>query len=233
MSKNLVIIPARGGSKGIPRKNLYKVNGKPLIDYTLDVARDLLNEKIVDYIHVSTDDQEIADHVINYGFEILFMRPAELATDYSKTPDALVHSIKILEEHDYQFDNIIILQPTSPLRDYNNIKKAISNFENSLSDSLISVVNEEHYSLMNCYLLEGELGNPIDPNHNKGLMRQEILPLYFRNGSIYIVKSQYLLSNNKMISDKPILFEMSRRESINIDSLIDIKLFEFFGEKDD
>jgi CMP-N-acetylneuraminic acid synthetase len=226
MDKKLIVIPARGGSKGIPRKNLYKIHGRPLIDYTLDVARELLEAGFVDYVHVSSEDEEIVNHVIKKGFQILFLRPKELAGDYSKTPDVLTHSIKMLKEFSLDFDVVITLQVTSPIRTSEDVINAYNLFLKSNNPSLVSVVNEDHYSTANAYFMDNLASIPLNPDHNKGSMRQEIKPLYFRNGSIYITTTEFLLNENKMISDTPTLFEMPREKSMSIDSMFDIKILE-------
>jgi CMP-N,N'-diacetyllegionaminic acid synthase len=224
MSRKLVIIPARGGSKGIHRKNLHKVNGIPLIDFTIDLAKELLKNGFVDYIHVSTEDDEIYNYVNTKGISILFKRPVELAGDFSKTPDVLVHSVNELASRGLIFDDIITLQVTSPIRELKDVVDAYELYQKSNNESLVSVVNEEHYNIYNAYIIDGNKSIPLRNEHNEGLMRQEIKPLYFRNGSIYITKVDYLIKYNKMISDNPTLFEMSREKSLNIDSLVDIKI---------
>lgn len=119
----LALIPARGGSKGIPRKNVRPLSGKPLISYTIEAA---LNSVVIDDVVVTTDDEEIAEVARSYGAEIPFMRPAELAADESKTIDCVVHARDTLRAMDREYDAIVLLQPTSPLRVAEDIDAAAS-----------------------------------------------------------------------------------------------------------
>ena len=123
MEDILVVIPARGGSKGLPGKNIKNLCGKPLIVYSIDVARAIT---IDDNICVSTDDQNIIDVVEIYGLHVPFVRPAELASDTASTNDVLLHAIKFYEDKGKKFNKILLLQPTSPLRTVEQVKEAIS-----------------------------------------------------------------------------------------------------------
>ena len=130
----LAVIPARGGSKGLPRKNISKLADKPLIAWTIESAN---GSKYIDRSIVSTDDQEIADTALKYNGMVPFLRPSKLATDDAKTNDVLFHIIEVIEE---KYDILILLQPTSPLRNSADIDKALELMEQKEADSLVSMV---------------------------------------------------------------------------------------------
>ena len=131
----LGIIPARGGSKGIPQKNIRVVNGKPLIQYTIEEAK---NSKYLDRVIISTDDQDIEKVSVSVGGEVPFLRPKEFATDEAKTIDVLIHAVTELRKQGFSYDYLVLLQPTQPLRKSwhidNAIKKIVDNNEESLVD---------------------------------------------------------------------------------------------------
>ena len=131
----LVIIPARGGSKGLPGKNIKILNGKPMICYTIDVARSIVADE---NICVSTDDSHIIDVVNNYGLDVPFVRPTELASDTSTTNDVLLHALSFYEDKGLIYDVIVLLQPTSPLRKQIELQEALSLY-NSDIDMVVSV----------------------------------------------------------------------------------------------
>ena len=132
----LVIIPARGGSKGIPHKNIKPLNGKPLICYSIDVARQFTSDQ---NICVSTDDDKIIDVVEQYGLQVPFKRPAELATDTASSNDVLLHVLNFYEQQGKTFDVIILLQPTSPFREVGFLKEAMSLFD-AIKNQIVYVV---------------------------------------------------------------------------------------------
>jgi len=132
--KYLGIITARSGSKGIPNKNISIINGKPLIQYTIEAA---LNSYLSEDLFVSTDSSKIAGIAANLGVKVPFLRPIELATDLSSSIDVIIHVLDKMPE----YENIVLLQPTSPLRNNEHINKAIETFENSKCDSLVSTRN--------------------------------------------------------------------------------------------
>ena len=144
--KILAFIPARGGSKGIPRKNLKKICGKPLINWSVEAA---LNARLVDRVVVSTDDQEIADTALKAGAEVPFLRPVELASDTSSTEDAMLHALAFEESEDRHYDAMLLLQPTSPLRRPDTIDAAITHFISSNCNSLVSVCEDHSFTWKN------------------------------------------------------------------------------------
>ncbi len=223
----LVIIPARGGSKGIPGKNIIDVCGKPLIAYSILIGRELVNAGLAADCIVSTDDDEIADVAKNWGASVPFKRPNEFASDTAKTIDVITHALDWHERNKKQvFDAILLLQPTSPLRTVEETIKSLELFAKGGSESLISVYREEYINDLVMYKYAKDqdiIGVPLNILHNKGVRRQDHGHVYVRNGSIYIT-SVALIKKGFIISDQPILFEMDRSSSINLDTVADLDL---------
>ena len=183
----LAIIPARGGSKRLPRKNILDLCGKPLISWSIEAA---LKSKYISKVVVSSDDEEILNISSNFGADII-KRPYELANDTATTFDTVKHTIDNFENYDY----IVLLQPTSPLRNENQIDEAIELLEEKQADAIVSVCEMDHSPLWSNIL-------PEDGNM-RGFLREEILnkrsqdlEKYYRlNGAIYICKTYKLLKN--------------------------------------
>jgi len=225
-SKILAIIPARGGSKGIPRKNIKELTGKPLIVYSIEAA---LKSKYINKIVVSTEDEEIAEISKKYGAEVI-KRPRELAKDSSSIIDVLKHVLeKLREKENYNPDIIVLLQPTSPLRTVKTIDSAILIFRDKF---------EYYDSLIPLYLIEGKIGiimrERYIPNYILGSRRQDIEPIYRECGTIFIFKPD-LIKNGEMFGEKILPFVIKKyKESIDIDTTDDLKIAEFFmGLKND
>lgn len=223
----LVLIPARGGSKGIPNKNIIEVCGQPLIKYSIDVALALKENNLVNTVLVSTDYQNIADLSIKLGAEVPFLRPPEFSADHSKTIDAIIHALDWFEKNQNKvFDAVLLLQPTSPLRSFEDLKKAIEIFNSNTVESLISVYKEEYINDLVMYkrtAADSAIGKPLNELHNKGVRRQDHGSVYVRNGSVYL-SSVSLLRKGLIISDNPLLFEMPKSSSINLDTPEDLIL---------
>lgn len=213
--KVLGIIPARGGSKGIPKKNLKILCGKPLIAYTFEEAKKSALSKIV----VSTDSAEIAECAQSYGIDVC-LRPLELAQDSSATLDALKYTVS----KGYQdYDAVMTLQPTSPLRTFLHINEAIHLFKSTPgADSLVSVVRVPHSFMPEklMELKEGYLVGDFSPR-----MRQHVDIRYARNGAaIYITKMDNL--KNYILGGNVLAYKMSKISSIDIDDLEDWEIVE-------
>jgi CMP-N,N'-diacetyllegionaminic acid synthase len=227
----LVIIPARGGSKGIAKKNIVEIHGKPLIQYTIEPAIRLVKEKKVDEAIVSTDSREIADISEKLGIRVPFIRPKELAGDESKSVDVILHALDYLENNNMFFNAVVLLQPTVPLRSYEDIVNSINLFYRKASDSLITVHADSQLSDLVMYKKDGCFAAPLNQDHNKGVRRQNFEKIYIRNGAVYITRVDYLRKNKKVISDRPLLYEMPKNRSVNIDSYDDLEVAECILKK--
>lgn len=222
--KILGIIPARGGSKGIPKKNIVDLMGHPLIEYTIIVGNKAKKSGILDEVIVSTDDREIAEIAKRCGAFVPFIRPAELATDKSKSIDFVIHALEYYKNQGKEFDAVMILQPTSPLRTYEDIKMAIEIYTSERKDSLISCSEDCNFNSLGAYFLENGAVIPLDKRHNWGMRRQDYPKLYVRNGAIFITNVDYLERNGLIISDTPSIYVMPHNRAINIDTLDDLEM---------
>jgi N-acylneuraminate cytidylyltransferase/CMP-N,N'-diacetyllegionaminic acid synthase len=228
---NLVIavIPARGGSKGLPGKNIKKMNDKPLIWYTINAAK---KSKFIDKIIVSTDDNEIAEIAKKYDAEIPFMRPKELARDDSLAIDNYIYTIdRLNKEFNYGIVEFVVLQPTSPLRTSLDIDNAIQIFEEKKTDSVISVSEAIHPPIWSKRIDEkGILRNYFDIRiGNKN--RQEIEKVYMPNGAIFVFKFSLLKEKYSYYSDKTHPYIIPLERSIDIDSKLDFEFAEYLMKK--
>lgn len=220
--KILAIIPARGGSKGIPHKNIMKICKKPLIAYSIEAAKE---SKYIDYILVSTDDTCIKEVSLSYGAKVPFLRPDEISTDRAKSIDVVLHGIDYLKEHNENFDYVILIQPTSPLRTSDDIDTAIESVIEANKDSLISVCEcSENPILMRT--IEKEKLKPVLEFNGDNLRRQELPTFYVFNGAIYINKVDMLQNKKQFVDENTMPFIMDSKKSIDIDNMIDAKIAE-------
>jgi CMP-N,N'-diacetyllegionaminic acid synthase len=225
MMRILGIIPARGGSKGIPRKNLADVCGRPLIVWSVESGKQLLANGVLARCIVSTDDEEIAAVACAHGADVPFLRPAEAATDTAKALAYVLHALDTLEPTDGPYDAVMILQPTSPRRDPAAIAEAVARLAASDAESLISCYTEDYINELVMYEDEGDGRiRPRHPNHNKGVRRQEHGPTMVRNGAIYVTRVPYLRATGQLICDHPVLLRMEKIESIDVDTPDDLEL---------
>lgn len=223
--KRLAIIPARGGSKGIPRKNIIDLCGKPLLAYSVEAGIEALNRGAIDKLIISTDDIEIAEVAKRYGAEVPFLRPESLASDKAKSVDLLIHAQQYYEELGIYFDDIILLQPTSPMRTGEDIIKSLEIYDSvPKADSLVSCFKEDYICDLVSYHKENNVAIPINPLHNAGIRRQEAEDLYVRNGAVYITNVKYLMKEKKVFGGNMAMYVMSKERSINIDTPYDLKL---------
>lgn len=214
--KFLAVIPARGGSKGVPRKNIKDLCGKPLIAYTiLEAKKSPLIEKVV----VSTEDAEIAKIARIWGAEII-ERPASLAGDSVKTEPVLAHALEYLKaKEEYECDAVILLPATCPLRGADYINQAIDKFSSGRYDTLIGILPVFKYS----YEIKRD---ELVPNYTERKNRQEgRKPVYVENGAIYIAKSN-AVEKGKIFGEKLGYILMDQRSSVNIDEPIDFLIAE-------
>jgi CMP-N,N'-diacetyllegionaminic acid synthase len=224
--KPLVVIPARGGSKGLPGKNIKKLMGKPLIHYTIEAARTLFSDE---QIIVSTDDLDIKSCAEQTGLNVPFIRPAELATDTASTIEVLLHALKVSEANQYVPDALILLQPTSPLRNSQHIEEAMNLFNETI-DMVVSVKETEsnpYYVLFeeneNGFLKKSKAGNFT--------RRQDCPKVWEYNGAIYIINVQSLKNVGHLNFDKVMKYEMKKEHSVDIDTEMDWMIAEYFLNK--
>lgn len=217
--KILGLIPARGGSKGVPKKNIKLLGKKPLIEYTLDDAK---NSKLLTEIVVSSDDEEIAIAAEISGFQPPFLRPIELAQDTSTSLEVVQHAIAFFESQNIFFDAVCLLQPTSPFREKGIIDKAIEKFISSNADSLVSVLPIPHEYNPHWAFEENELGLlKIATGEDKIIPRRQELPKsYHRDGSIYITKTA-VIKNGSLYGNSIAYIESNPDFHVNIDTLKD------------
>jgi len=225
----LGIIPARGGSKGVPKKNIRSFAGKPLIGYTIESA---LNSQINEII-VSTDDKLIADISISLGARVPFIRPYDISSDTSSSIDVCIHALHAMENiNNFNYDAIMMLQPTAPFRTCEDINASIDILKrNSSSDSVISVVNVlAHHPARMKYLDNGILIDPPFCEVYENQNRQELQPMYIRNGAIYLTKRNTLI-NRSFKGANCMAYIMPEIRSANIDTLQDFEFAEWIYNK--
>lgn len=220
----LAIIPARGGSKGVPRKNIKLLGGKPLIYYTLDAVKPL--NTYID-ICVSTDDIEIKDAVERYGIPVPFLRPEHLATDRASTADVLLHALQFYHEKGQDYDMMLLLQPTSPFRQSKHIEEALALFRENI-DMVVSVKKSHAASVICCENVNGYLDVPLN---SRALRRQDIPVYYEYNGAIYIINVASFRKTHSLVFAKRIKYLMDERSSVDIDSMVDFEYAEFLMQK--
>ena len=218
--KILAIIPARGGSKGIPDKNMRKIAGKPLIEYTINAAK---SSKLINKIIVSTDSKKIANFSKSKGIEVPFLRPNNLSKSNSSTIDVINHTINFLKIYEnYIPDIITILQPTSPLRTVNILDKSIKLLKNSqLSSSILGVVKVKNHPFL-CFELKNSFLKPFKSNFKKYSQRQKFPIFYYPTGSIYTFWYKTLENYGNIYGSKikPLLIDIE--DSIDIDTPYDL-----------
>lgn len=224
--KNILgLIPARGGSKGLPGKNIKLLLGKPLIAWTIEQA---LASKYLDRVVVSTDDKEISDISKKYRAEVPFIRPKELAMDNTKGIDVVLHAIDWLKENDMrkQCDLLILLQPTSPLRATEDINKAIELLFLKEAKAIVSVCEVDHHPLLANTLPEDGCMKDFIRKEIMNKNRQELPKFYRLNGAIYLAYCNYIKERKSFFGEKTFTYIMPRERSIDIDDEIDFELAE-------
>ena len=225
MSRILAIIPARGGSKGVPGKNLRPIAGKPLIVWTIEQA--LAAKGVTDTV-VTTDAEDIAALAREAGAKVPFLRPAELATDSAPTEPAMRHALEQMEASEGRYDAVMLLQPTSPLRLPDTLDRAIGEFESSGVDSLLGVIESHAF-----YWQQAPVRASYDYLNRP--RRQDIPPAdrrYRETGSLYLTRRDPFMETNNRLAGSVGLFMMDEREGWEIDTATDFAVLETLIKED-
>ena len=219
--KYLVVIPARGGSKGIPHKNIKPLGGKPLIYYSIDVARQFTTDE---NICVTTDDAEIISVVEQHGLKVPFVRPAELATDTCGSSEVIQHAYQFFADKGIQYDAIVLLQPTSPFRKDEFIKEAVA-----LYDESIDMVTSVRPAACNPYYdgFEENAEGLLKISKGDGtIARRQEAPKVWQNGSIYVINPKSLIEKGMGGFTKIKKYSMPETYSVDLDTMLDWKMAE-------
>lgn len=222
----LAIIPARGGSKGLPGKNIKELCGKPLIAYTIEAAQQV---KEIERVIVTTDSYEIAEVAKKYGAEVPFMRPKYLAEDTSLACDVYLHAVEFMQNQEQmEIENFIVLLPTTPLRNCENIKDALNLFAETKAETLISMV-EADIPISWYYRVDEnrKIKNAGFEEQNSLNNRQDNIKYYIPNGAIYILNYKLLKEKRTYYSENTVAYIMKRLNSIDIDTEDDMLYAEF------
>jgi len=218
----LALIPARGGSKGLRRKNVLPLAGKPLIAWSIEAAH---GSKYIDKCIVSTDDNEIMDVAKSYNCNVPFIRPKKFALDETPSFEVIAHAVKYLNNKKSKFDYIILLEPTSPLRNSNDIDSALEklDFNRDIADSIVGVSEVvDAHPVFDVRINNTGLIEPYALKNFALFRRQEIETLYFFEGSVYVSDIQVLLKEKSFYHDRTLPFVVPRWKSLEIDEIIDL-----------
>lgn len=224
----LALIPARGGSKGVPGKNTRKLHGKPLIDYTIETARDVAR---FDRVIVSTDDEGIANVAEEAGCPVPFLRPRHLATDSARTVDAVLYTLdRLRAEQGETYDTVCLLQPTTPLRSVEDVHACLDIMASGPCRSVVSVqrIDEPHPHKLK--IIRDGLLEPFLEGTDSSVPRQELPAVYGLNGAQYVVDVEALQSIRSFFADPCKPYVMPWERSVNIDSLRDFRMAELLLE---
>lgn len=221
MTGTLVVIPARGGSKGLPGKNIKPLNGKPLIYYTIDAAREVVDDSD---ICVTTDDEYIVSTVEKYGIKVPFLRPSKLASDNAGSYEVLLHALKFYQDKGIRYERIILLQPTSPFRTGHQIKEAnkLWNFDLDMVVSVKETKSNPYFLLFE----ENKHGFLEKSKSGNFLRRQDCPKVWEYNGAIYIINVKSLQKFKLNEFTKVVKYEMDNFSSLDIDDMMDFLMAE-------
>lgn len=222
----IAIIPARGGSKGLPGKNIKELCGKPLIAWSIEAGRD---SQYIDEVMVTTDSEEIAHIARKFGASVPFIRPAELASDTATSFDVIKHTLDFYEnELHKKFDYVVLLEPTSPLRETGDIDASIEQLlSNSQASAVVGICKTE--SQNPAFLVKKNDSNFLVGYENldmRVLRRQEISDVYFFEGSVYVSDTDTLLARKTFYHEHTLGFEVPKWKALEIDDLDDFIMVE-------
>ena len=228
MKEIIAIIPARGGSKGIKNKNIYKINDKELILYTIEFAKSL--HKYLDFI-ISTDSKKIQKVLKNNNIHVNSLRPKYLSKDTSLTKDVIYYELKKNNIHQQKYKYVLLLQPTCPFRKKSDFFHALKILKLKQPESLVSIssVGANHPFRMK-EIKNGKLQNYIKSKNENMLPRQKLPDIYIRSGSYYFTEIDFFFKNKSLVSKKSSFIVLKDKYSINIDSTEDIILAEYYAK---
>lgn len=215
--KVLALIPARGGSKGVPRKNVRMLGGKPLIAWTIEAA---IQSKYIDRVMLSSEDEEIIEVAKKWGCDVPFVRPKELAQDDTPSMEVILHGIEQVKGYDY----IVLLQPTSPFRTTEDINKCIEKCVENNQESCVSIVEVSQNPYWMYTVKENEVLNPLIEIDDKYYQRQKLPKTYILNGAVYVASIEWLKQSKSFLSKNTTSVEMTKEKSIDIDTMLDFKV---------
>ena len=225
----LGIIPARGGSKSVPQKNIRLLAGKPLIAYTIETAQKC---KMLDRTVVSTDDDEIAEVAKKYGGDVPFIRSKDLSLDDTPMIPVLQHAVSFIEKKENsRVDVVVLLDPTSPFRRAEDIEACIQKLERENADSVVTVCEVEHNPYFVMMELDDDKLVPLIKSDEVITRRQDAPEVYRLNAAVYAVKRDVLMNSNKIITDNTMAVMMSQELSTHIDHVVDFEFAEYLMEK--
>lgn len=223
----LAIVPARGGSKGLPGKNKRQLRGKPLVAWPIGVA---LSAASIDKVVCTTDDPEIRDIALAYGAHAPFLRPTHLASDAATSIDAILHAVDYFAERGERYDYVVVLEPTSPLTTAADVELALAmlHTRRDAADSIVGIsrVESTHPEYDVRLGKDGLISPFMGSNFNSLKRRQEIEVLHFLEGSLYISATIALRSNHSFYHDRTLGYEVPRWKSVEIDELTDFLFVE-------
>tara|TARA_Y100000590_G_scaffold163199_1_gene187084 strand:+ start:20971 stop:21672 length:702 start_codon:yes stop_codon:yes gene_type:complete len=231
MKKNiLAIIPARGNSKGIIKKNIVKILGKPLIYYTIKEAK---KSKFITDLVLSTDSKEIKKIAEKFGATVPFLRPRNLSTDFIPSLPVIKHATNFMEKaKGLKYDYILMLQPTSPLRKCKDIDNSIKKIINRKCHSITSIVNVGgNHPFRMKVIKQGKLKNFVKKRTEDMRPRQKLKKIYIRNGSIYLSTRDTIMKQNKLVGKENLPYLMPKERSVNIDTWVDLLSAEYYLRK--
>ncbi|KQL46515.1 acylneuraminate cytidylyltransferase [Brevibacillus choshinensis] len=215
----LAIIPARGGSKGVPRKNIRNLSGKPLIAWTIEAAK---KSSYIDQLIVSTDDEEIAEVAREWGCEVPFLRPAELAQDHTPGMDPVLHAMEMLPGYDFT----LLLQPTSPLRITEDIDACLEQCVREAANACVSVTHSDKSPFWMYQLSDSGKLLPILEAEQPVLRRQDAPDVFVLNGAVYVAKSSWLQQHRTFLHAETTGYAMPKDRSLDIDTKLDFTIVE-------
>lgn len=223
----LAVITARGGSKGLPGKNIKQLGGKPMIAWTIQAANE---SAYIDKVILSSDDDDICRVASEFGCSVPFKRPSHLASDQAGSIPVLIHAVEFLDE---EFDAVVLLQPTSPLRTSQDIDRCIELLDIQARTSVVSV-SESVKSPAWMYWKEEESAqlSPVLSEESSQGRRQDLRAAYVLNGAIYVIGTQQLVEEKKLVNERTKAHVMSPESSVDIDDIIDFKVAQFILEKE-